>query len=132
MRTLPVNQSGGPSPDGCEPLLLISIYQFDCLLITRHASLITSSWSGLLVLSSRHVVAFPRRWKPWRRRIPEICKTRSFYLHVLNVVVSGSTATAASRLGEGRTCDPASRVPPGLNQSQRAHRRFVHDTRGIQ
>src|ERR1700676_947635 len=28
MRTLPVNQSAGPSPDGCEPLLLISISEF--------------------------------------------------------------------------------------------------------
>src|SRR6267378_2544959 len=43
IRTLPVNQSVGPSPDGCEPLRLISIYQSDPLLVTRHASLITSS-----------------------------------------------------------------------------------------
>ena len=26
MRTVPVNQSAGPLPDGCEPLLLMSMY----------------------------------------------------------------------------------------------------------
>src|SRR5213080_5364545 len=49
IRTLPLNQSAGPSPDGCEPIRLISIYQSDRLLVTRHASLITSSWPALLV-----------------------------------------------------------------------------------
>jgi hypothetical protein len=67
MRTLPVNQSAGPSPDGCEPIRLISIYQCDRLELhlrmslacqavalakAGHASLITSSRPALLVRRS--------------------------------------------------------------------------------
>src|SRR6266700_5258360 len=39
IRTVPVNQSAGPSPDGCEPIRLISIYQSDRLELHLRMSL---------------------------------------------------------------------------------------------
>src|SRR5216684_8692838 len=43
IRTTPVNQSGGPLVEFCEPIRLISIYQSDRLFVTRHVSLATFS-----------------------------------------------------------------------------------------
>src|SRR4029453_14527304 len=43
IRTIPVNQSAGPLFEGCDPLLLISIYQFDRLLVTCYSPLRLSS-----------------------------------------------------------------------------------------